>query len=224
MTELRNVHPVAICVNFDPDEVRRRFKVDAHYCPYPGVEKYNGITQWGGWLNVQMDLNPDDTYIVVDGDAVFQRDFLQSEIDRFNSYDHNTLGIGYNASPDDTLLNEAGRLGTDLTDVNETMKEWYGSLDRKVYNTGFMAAKPAVYKAMKTFIEGEWDRFSPCFKHYAKIQYLICVALFNLGVKIDELDYSIHTHGHFGIPSACTWDGKSLQHNGIPVLFRHNIF
>ena len=222
---LRNIHPMCICVNFDPEKIQDTFDIDSFILNLneEHVNTHNKILQYGSWLDANFNFNNNDIYIVSDADGIIQRDLTLPEIKRFSEYDDNTVGMSYNAGPDDIFENEIGRLYPACDNINLIIEMQYGPLNRPMYNTGLIVTRKKPFEKVKEEVDKDWPKFSLLFHHYAKLQLLIDMILANNNVKIDVLDYDIHTHGHFNMNFEVTpWDGKILSYHNQPVFFRHN--
>jgi hypothetical protein len=161
----------------------------------------------------------DDVIVFTDGDVRMQRALTVDELAWMRAIPQDTIAVGWNAGPDDTLHLEAGRISLD--EAGRALFD--GLLHRKVYNVGVIVCRAATYRAIYARYLTHWDAFSPHTPHYAANQFLMCACIAELGLAVWELPESVHTHGCFGLPAGIEevgegeiWAGDEL------VLFRHH--
>lgn len=165
------------------------------------------------------ETNDDDVIFFTDGDMWIQRPLTEDEITRFKNFKDGDVFVGYNASPTDTLHNEAIRLGTkgyipdffnfDLNGV-------------KIYNTGVLAMNKKTWtKLTKVYLE-LYPEIDKTFFHYAKQQWLLSYIIGTQGYNIIEMSYDLHNHTHFESPKGTTIDDEGIvRYNDKVVLFKH---
>lgn len=223
MDNLQNINPICICVNFHPSKVANKFNIESFLLKTDKEKSFNGFLQHGEWLNAKYSFNNDDIYIIVDADAVIQRDLTLEEINRFSKYDDNTIGIGFNCTQLDTFEQEIPRLIPTIPNIYDIMTKQYGSMKHRIYNTGMMVGRLKLFKRLNEFFNKHWNQFSTYFIFPPKTQLLQNIGFRKLGFNIDELGYELHTHGHWlPLPEGMVWDEHDLVYNNQKVFFRHN--
>jgi calcineurin-like phosphoesterase family protein len=187
------------------------------------VINQNNCIQHGEFLNSKemTDLADDDVICFTDGDIILQRRMSSGEIELLRNLGDNDVLVGYNASPDDTLYNEAMRLSytgavvPGLTDIDLRKI--------KVYNTGVLTMnKKTWWSVYKKYLE-YWDRVDSMFTHYAKQQWLLSLIVNTMGYNVIEMSYQMHSHGHGGTPIGCYYKDSFAMNNGKKILFRHKL-
>jgi len=178
----------------------------------------NFCIQQGCHLEV-LSAADDDVIIFTDGDVRMQRPLTFNEAAWMRALPLNTIAVGWNAGPDDTLHAEAGRISLD--DAGRALFE--GLLHRKVYNVGVIICRAATYRAIYARYLTLWPHFSPHTPHYAANQFLMCAVMHELGLHVWELPGLVHTHGCFGLPAGVVEDEQgSVSVGSELVLFRHH--
>lgn len=177
-----------VCYGFDPIKISSRFpKVNFFYLERKYAE-INGMVQWGVWLNA-IDSNDQDIYIISDADIIIQRSLNLEEINRFSSYDDNTIGAGINEDERDCLSREAWRM---------KLKPGYVyNPDAMVVNCGVLVGKRAVFRKITEEMDKRIPEFNKFSDHRCRCQFLICSVMNSLGIRIDLLDRDFHCNGHF---------------------------
>ena len=167
-------------------------------------------------------LVDEDIIIFTDGDMTLQRGLSDEERTFIETLSHGDVYVGYNASPDDTLVEEASRLG--LTGYQSTQLR--SNLEGvKVYNTGVLCmAKSTWISLVEEYVKlfSEVDRM---FHHYAKQQWLISYIIGVGSYKVHEMSYVVHNHTHYPSPDGTAIDANGIvTFNGEVVLFKHKWF
>lgn len=187
------------------------------------VINQNNCIQHGEFLNSKemIALKDEDIICFTDGDIILQRRMSSGELELLRNLGDNDVLVGYNASPDDTLYNEAMRLSytgavvPGLTDIDLRKI--------KVYNTGVLTMnKKTWWSVYKKYLE-YWDRVDSMFTHYAKQQWLLSLIVNTMGYNVIEMSYQMHSHGHGGIPIGCYYKDSFAMNNGKKILFRHKL-
>jgi len=210
------------------NEIRGWYKhVEFHHLSRAGVRSARG----SGWIQPGaflpcINAADDDVVITVDADSVVQRKLTREERARFLGYGADTLGVGWNAGPDDTLAAEFPRLSPQVT----LAQMEFGHMDRPMFNTGVLVAKPAAYRRLCREYDREWPGFAALFDHAAKHQWLISWLLASRRFHVDVLGHELHTHGHYGMPQQCCVRDGTLYHARRPdradeaaVYVRHHL-
>lgn len=178
----------------------------------------NFCIQQGCFLDV-LDCADDDVLIFTDGDIRMQRPPTDQELAWMRALPPDTIAVGWNAGPDDTLFHEASRIALD----GEGRGLFERFFHRKVYNVGVIVTRAATYRAIYTRYLHYWPAFSPHTPHYAANQFLMCAVIAELGLRVWEMPQSVHTHGCFGAPAGVTEDEDGrVWAGGELVLFKHH--
>jgi hypothetical protein len=175
--------------------------------------------QFLDWLPTK----PGDLVILCDADIVLQRDLTATERQRFEAYDDRTIGMSWNAYPNDNLRQEFDRLRPycrGVTEINECCLA-----DISCYNGGMIVARPETWRTIQAEYGKVWVYRSE-FQNPRCSQWLLNFAIYRLGLKVDVLGYEIHSHGHF--ISAWTTDhfrdpSGLVYYKGERVLARHKL-
>lgn len=178
----------------------------------------NSCIQQGCFLDV---LGADDSDVIVftDGDIRMQRPPGADELAWMRAIPQWTVAVGWNAGPNDTLHDEASRIALDGEGRN-LFRSWP---HRKVYNVGVIVCRAATYRAVYDRYMAHWPTYSPHTPHYAANQFLMCVVIAQLGLRVWEMPQSVHTHGCFGLPAGVDEEEDgTLWADGVKVLFRHH--
>lgn len=178
----------------------------------------NSCIQQGCHLDV-LGCADDDVIVFTDGDVRMQRGPTANELAWMRAIPPNTIALGWNAGPHDTLMDEASRIALDEPG-RDLFRGW---LHRKVYNVGVIICRAATYRRIYERYMQLWPSYAQHTPHYAANQFLMCVVMAGLGLHVWELPQSVHAHGCFGLPEGITedadgqlWAGEDL------VLFRHH--
>jgi hypothetical protein len=184
----------------------------------------NRCLQHGDFLDAlcdATDLSAEDVVIFTDSDATVQRDLLPEEKARLLAYGEHCIGVWWNDGPGETLRHEYGRLsppaGFDINTVCEQVDYYH------CYNTGFVAARPAVWRKINEHFAMEWPRLQPYFAHYAAQQWIMCWLIHRLHLHIDLLGYELHTHAHYPLPRECSWRDGWLYFGDKLIFMRHRV-
>lgn len=195
--------------------------IEAFPLPATQVRGHTGnfCIQQGCFLDV-LGAAPDDVIIFTDGDVRMQRAPTDNELAWMRAIPYDTIAMGWNAGPHDTLMEEARRIGL-AEDGHDLFQGW---LYRKVYNCGVIVCRAATYWDLYQRYLLQWDAFIPYTQHYAANQFLICACVAQMGLRVWEMDPRIHTHGCFGLPEYAREvdEGGTLAIGDELVLFRHH--
>lgn len=207
-----------VCFGFWASPALRAAYPETHFAPMPRTccENY-GMIQWGAWLDALPHITDDELCIISDADMVIQREISDTEADRFDRYDGGTIGLGFNAGPDDTLANEAGRIGLTTTDLYPG--EWS---QIPVYNDGVMVARAGLFRKLRSAYDREAESFYRLTSHRSRCQWLISYLVDRLGLRVDRLPTTIHANNHFGLPAECSQANGLVYCEGEPVAFAHH--
>lgn len=176
------------------------------------------------------DLHDEGVVILADADAVVQRDFDESELATLARLDENTFAMGYNLRPGQTGAEEHELLRP-RQPLEETAAKLKAPADVlrhcRVYNTGLVAGRVCAWRRLRHLYECYYrcaGEVAPgLFALHSWPQYLICSLLYEQGFAVEELPYSVHSHGHLGLQPGCTVEGGRLLRGGRPVFFAHAV-
>lgn len=216
-----------ILVYVGEDEMSLPYKnVDVVNLPVNNIQSLNSnkCVQHGDFLNSESFnsiTEDDDVIIYTDGDIILQRNLSDDEVSFYKSFKDGDVYVGYNASPTDTLEQEANRLGkTGMVSTGIEIGLWGKT---KVYNTGVLAMNKRTWKTLLSYYNELYPLVNPMFYHYAKQQWLIS---YIIGVKpefnVIEMGYDIHNHKHYPSPEGTSQDQNGdVYFNNKKVLFKH---
>ena len=198
MNRNSNVHNVVITLDF---EIPRKYLESYRSIQFLPVSSSqvkspnaNSCMQHGGFLAALDFLREKDILIYTDADIEVQRHISDQELDLLCSFQDDEIGVGYNRSKEDYLLEEAGRLGPAI--AMRDLAARYPGIDALVtYNTGVLVANYATYKRLYDMYNQHWPDFAGLFDHYAKQQWLLSY-LVNKHLRPRLLPSTFHTHGH----------------------------
>ena len=181
--------------------------------------------QHGDFLNSpEWDEIAEDNDIIcfTDGDMNLQRNLTEKEINMIRLFYDGDVFVGYNASPDDTLLNEYHRLSPRCALSND-----FKYIDKiKVYNTGVLMMNKKTWKILLNEYIEKYPEIDPVFGHYAKQQWLISYIInTNNYFNVIEMGYHLHNHTHYKSPKGSVMDNSGIvRFNNDIVLFKHKWF
>lgn len=212
---------VLVAVNADPPELPAKVtgvRVDTDSMRYPPPLNH---PQSGGFL-AQIPGGDEDVLIFTDGDIKLQRRFTQQEWEWLMSWPIGRVGVSYNSGPGETLYDEALRiqpktiqLPLDITTLRTI----------PCFNTGVIVARRPTWETWYAKTAELWPIVDATFNHYARQQWGMCWAIHELGLSVEVLPYTFHSHGCYPLPRECGMDiaDGSLTYQGETVLFRHHI-
>lgn len=163
-------------------------------------------------------FQPDDILVFTDGDMFLQRPLTDAETQTLRKLQYMDMFMGYNAGPNDTLLDEGARI--------QPIKDWrqIDGVDRiPCSNGGVIACTVLTYHQLYQHYLTHWPEINGTFHHYAKGQWLISWVIFRAAkFRLIRQPYTFHLHNHHPMPqgSAFNEDGL-LTFDGEVVAFRH---
>lgn len=169
----------------------------------------------GGFENIE----DSDIILYSDGDMSLQRGLSSTERAFLTQLGDNEVFVGYNASPTDSLQDEAHRIAF----TGYQAPSIVGSFDKiKIYNTGVLCMNKATWvKLTEKYIE-LFPEIDKMFGHVAKQQWLISYIIGTRDFKIHEMPYDFHNHTHYASPAGTTIDEHGVvSYNNSVVLFKH---
>jgi hypothetical protein len=162
----------------------------------------------------------EDIIIYTDGDIELGRGLSDEERDTLLCMGDGNVYVGYNASKDDTLLQEAFRL-------SPTGVKAPGITDDKLqeipcYNTGVLAMNKATWKRVFEHYKQYYPLVDPVFKHYAKQQWTLSYIFHKENYNVLEMEYSFHNHRCYSSPvGTVQWADGTVMYEDKVVLFKH---
>lgn len=214
-----------MCIGFS-DETKERSSDWVHKYPHVNFRtmprhwsESHGMLQHGRALDAIPELGPEDVVCQVDADIIVQREFLEYE-SRTDLVTGNFF-MGYNKSPEDSLADEAKRIGLD-------QKAWGnpGRFDchNKIGNCGVMMARISDFIALRDEYERWCTRFYAQCRHRCRCQYLINWCIKRLGFFCPIFWIGAwHQHGHFGTPEGVELIDGKWCYNGEVIMFAHKL-
>lgn len=147
-----------------------------------------------------------------------QRGFSPEEEETLSNLQTGEVWVGWNRDENDTLLEEAKRLG-----FRKRVPTRYNDLSLPVYNTGVIAGTRHTFKLLSELYMANWQVINATFIHYAKMQWLISWAIgTHKELRAKVMPKTFHSHGHYE-PTGCDIiDGKAYYQREL-VLFRHRL-
>jgi hypothetical protein len=161
-------------------------------------------------------VSDDDIIFFTDGDIYLQRGLYQDEIDFVKKMKTGQVWVGYNAGPDDTLVDEYRRLSPT---GNDFIKDIHGL---KCYNTGVLCMNKKTWIDLSEKYISMFNLVDKMFNHYAKQQWLISYLLREF--EVIEMNYDIHNHNIYGAKQGMEVIDNAVYFNGKKSLFRHKWF
>lgn len=189
--------------------------------------------QAGGFLALKKGIADKDTVIFTDGDALLQRAFTDEEMAKLGNWPARTVGLSYNAGPDDTLGAEATRLGTahlPQEEKEEARKKVLTealarglNLDLPVYNLGVIVCRAGDYRRWYDMYIKKQLQLHNLFTHHAHQQWGLCAVLPDTELSVSILPYSFHLHGHYPTPEGTGRSKGRITYQDNVVAFRHHL-
>ncbi len=182
----------------------------------------NTCMQHGGFLPALGFVREEEIIVFTDADIEVQRAFKGDELRLLGGLRDNQIGVNYNKSPDDWLVEEAERLKRRVS--REDLEARYPGIDKLcTYNTGVIAANCRTYRKLYDLYGRHWKDFQPLFESYAKQQWLLSY-LIQTHFEPRILPDSIHTHGLYPIPLRIREpSGHKFCIGSEPVVLSHGI-
>jgi len=182
--------------------------------------------QQGQVLDILPGVQENDCIITADADAIIQRDMTPEEIALFLSLGDNDIGLGANKEFGQDLAFELTlckmKPGKSLADFESLIG--CKAEELMIYNCGFIAAKPAVWRRIRAKYNELWPKAAVFFDNWRCCQLILCATVRMLGINVVKLDAHIHSNGHFDL-----FEGRHeikdmmLYLDGRPVLYAHNV-
>jgi hypothetical protein len=183
----------------------------------------NNCLQHGEFLNANKfdEIKDSDIIIFTDGDITLQRGLTEEEEFFLRNLKDNDVYVGYNASPTETLIEEAS-LFDDIYLKPGWEKAFNEDLNKiKCYNTGVLCMNKKTWIKLRDIYLEKFDLVDKIFTHYAKQQWLISYIIGTKGFNIYEMGYDFHNHSCHDLPWGSQKIGNLLKYNNKIVLFKH---
>lgn len=177
----------------------------------------NNCLQHGDFLKTDIFNKFDDKdYICfTDGDIIMQRGLTDEEKNSIMSLKDDQIMVQYNASEQDNLFDESSRI-IPKCEIDNSFSKY------KCYNTGVMICNIKTWKKLESMYRIVYPIVKNLFSHYAAQQWTLSYII-NLMMSAIVLDYSFHTHHHFGIISGNVIKNNMIYHQNNLVLFAHHV-
>lgn len=213
-------------VDFDYKNIKLS-RLNKDKCAYINI---NNCVQHGEFLitDEMMSLDDQDIICFTDGDIILQRGLNKKEKKMLSGMKDGDVMVGYNASPKDTLYNEALRL-----EYTGKVVDGITNIDLReipIYNTGVFIANKKTWWMLYEKYKELWPSVEDMFEHYAKQQWLISYIVNADEYNVIEMDYGLHSHGHYGIPFWVYFDMRDkndplgiAMYKEEKILFRHKL-
>lgn len=213
-------------IEFEYDNIKLS-RLNREDCKFINV---NNCVQHGEFLHAEniKDLSGDDIICFTDGDIILQRGLSKKERKQLENLKDGDVMAGYNASPSDTLYDEAMRL-----DYTGKIVDGLTNIDLRqimVYNTGVLIMNKNTWQSVYDQYNELWPDVEDMFEHYAKQQWLLSFVINTKGYNPIIIGYDMHSHGHYGTPF---WVYYDMRDKSIPngyamtkdkkILFRHKL-
>jgi len=193
------------------------FAVPAHWLDTRLGNPGNGCIQHGSFLPY-LPAGRDDVIVLTDGDIVMQRALTAAERGMLLDWPAHAIGIGPNAGPDDTLLDEARRIRGRVDDL--PTRCWPGRAAPRCGNAGVLVARRSTWLELWAADLALLEAIGPLFHHRAMQQWLLNLAIESLGRIV--LPTSFHAHQHYGVPPGCEDRDGVAYADGRPTLLAHH--
>ena len=190
-------------------------EIDSFYMPYKKPFNCQQQGQVVDFISIK-----NDTLLMVDVDAFFQRDFNEKERSLIENLSENQIAIGYNWSPDQTASSEYEALKPKSPpDKDMFFKDWEST---KIYNFGVVAAKKKVWKRLKKLYESVYPEWSKRFENWRCCQMIACFCVRNLGLEVVLLDRHFHSHHVDENTESYNIKNNKLYYQNMEVLIAHH--
>lgn len=176
--------------------------------------------QHGSFLPHTPTRDPQDLIICTDCDMMLQRPLNTAEMASLDALTAANYAAGMNAGPDDTLADEARRMGTPY-DADELDRILRGYAAIGCINGGWIAARREAWQKLYREYLSRHDLADAVFKHKSRVQWLISYAAAAAGLTRITASPNWHCHFHYGVPDDVTRDGHTVLYRGRPVLWTH---
>ena len=184
----------------------------------PTAQKSN---QQGQFLDV-IPTQDDDVVIMADADSCVQRDLTPAELEQFHNLD-GVLGMGANSHFGQDALFEFNlckpKVGPEVMEHVLGLK----LKDLVVYNVGLCVAKPPVWRRLRQKYEEIWAAADALCDNWRVCQLIQCAAAKLVGIDVVPLNYTVHSHQHFGLRRGHSFRDGVLYFGDEVVFFPHAV-
>ncbi len=186
------------------------------------LESARGCNQQGQVLDV-VNVMEGEVLIQADADAVIQRDFSTDEKALLAELRPGLVALGPNGAGRETGEVEYHRLlpHCSIEDVNRRLGVRLDQVE--VFNAGFIAAVPAVWRELRQYYEVMYAAGAHLFGNWRCCQLLLCCAIWNLGLSVIRLPRTLHAHWHFGRSQGDEIKDGKLYAGGELVAYAHHV-
>lgn len=166
---------------------------------------------------------PGDILLYTDGDLIMQREVRPAEIEWLEQFPDTGVTAGWNSGPQESLLVEADRIGRRVS--HEVLIQALGErcATARCYNVGVVAARRSTWERIYRLYMERWEQATSLFAGPARQQWLIAWCFAALGLDVQLMPYTFHSHGHYGAPPGTTYFGGLVYQGAEQVLFRHKL-
>lgn len=210
------------CVGFaPPDDLPspwQAFQIPLHMLDERWGNPGSGCIQHGNWIPY-LPAESDDMIVLTDADITMQRSLTPDEWKLLDDWPAGAVGIGPNASPADTLLDEARRIRIRVDDLPPRF--WPGRDAPLCGNAGVLIARRGTWLELWAACLALHEDVRPLFPHAAAMQWTINLAIDRVADLV-VLPYSFHAHQHYGIPPGCEDRDGVAYFEDAPVLLAHH--
>ena len=177
--------------------------------------------QHGSFLKV-IDGPEDEMLMYCDGDMAMQRPFSQAELNWLEGFGPRGATAGWNKLGE--MLEEECRIIEPRVSMDEVRHRFPGDIDHwPMLNVGVLAMRRSAWREMHAEYMRLWKLAKETFVNKAWQQWLICYVMYALGMDVQLMPFSIHTHGHYGLnPGVWVIDGLTYT-GGTLAAIRHHI-
>jgi hypothetical protein len=187
----------------------------------------NHCIQHGEFVRVfkKDEIADDPVVIFTDADMRMQRSLSQAEMDFLGKLESGDFYIGINGHQEESLADEAVKIGASPTFVVEHRDE---IKNKRIFNTGVYAARTTTIRKLLELYNYEYPYWAKNISHYACQQWIISYIIqSNSFFRVLEMPASFHSHCHR--PSLLPNAGSYVDQQGIlrseqsdlPVLLNH---
>jgi hypothetical protein len=177
----------------------------------------NNCIQHGEFLksNIFNQFHDSDYVCFTDSDMLMQRPLTYEEVHKICLLENNDVFVQHNKGAEDNLYDEFLRLTPNIV-LDKSFKKL------SCYNTGIILCNKATWRRLNKLYNMIYPLFSHAANHYALQQWLLSYII-NVFMNPIIMNYSFHTHHHYGRVPGDYINNNQLYINGHIVLFAHHI-
>lgn len=177
--------------------------------------------QQGHLIDLIPSLSDDDNVIIADADASIQRDLLLDEKWLLHNLG-DRVGLSNNRGDSQDALSECV-ICRPLVPLQDVFSQFPVLKETMIYNCGFIAAKPPVWRKARQKFEELWPQVSPLFQEWRCCQLVLCMSFQAAGIDVVNMGYGMHTQGHFPPQKLHAIKDGILYYGNRPVFFVHHV-